>query len=275
MPRYIHEVMTIKVDNVSINRQFLETDDEEQACALLFNTYYKIVFAKIDGMMRNHPDPAVEAKDMVQETLIKAFKERKTLREPEKLQGWLLTIATNLTRNEIRDAKRRRQIGDTSLESLDSPSIGAKEAHHAALLAATDAKQAEVERDMKAIILLLLQGKDQEFTALTYEGFTIREIAEAMDATPDAVQKRWERFSKWLIPIARNLEDLVDCLPERIDRKIMERYLDGQPLSEITEALGISRSKVEQTVKRAIAQWKKAAKDNPADPISAMVNNER
>ena len=72
-------------DNGRINRQFLEADDEEEACELLFNTYHKDVFAQISKMMRNHPDPAVDAEDIVQETFIKAFKERKTLREPEKV----------------------------------------------------------------------------------------------------------------------------------------------------------------------------------------------
>ena len=72
-----------------------------------------------------------------------------------------------------------------------------------------------------------------------------------------------------------NLDDLVECLLEEKERKIMERYLDGQPLSEITEALGISRSNVEKTVKRVIAQWKKAVKQNPTDPVSAMVKKRR
>ena len=59
------------------------------------------------------------------------------------------------------------------------------------------------------------------------------------------------------------------------NRWIMERYFDGQSFSEITEVLGISRSTVEETVKRVIADWKKAAKDNPTDPVSAMVKKER
>ena len=59
------------------------------------------------------------------------------------------------------------------------------------------------------------------------------------------------------------------------NRWIMERYFDGQSFSEITEALGVSRSTIEETVKRVIAQWKKAAKDNPKDPVSAMVKKER
>jgi len=71
-----------------------------------------------------------------------------------------------------------------------------------------------------------------------------------------------------------NLDALVNCLPEEKDRWVMERHLDEQPLSEIAKAIGISRSKVEETVKRVRKQWKKAAKENPTDPVSAMVDNE-
>ena len=55
----------------------------------------------------------------------------------------------------------------------------------------------------------------------------------------------------------------------------MERDLDGQLLSEIAQAIGISRSDVEERVKRAIAKWRKAARQNPTDPVSAMISNKR
>ncbi len=79
----------------------------------------------------------------------------------------------------------------------------------------------------------------------------------------------------WLKPVVLNLDALMSCLSDENDRKIMERYLDEQPLSEIAKAIGISRSTVEETVKRVRTQWKKAAKDNPTDPVSEMVKNER
>ena len=77
------------MDNVSLNRRFLEADgnDEEKECTLLFNTYHKVVFETIDKMMRNHPDPAVDADDLTNETFIQAFKKRDEIREPEKLLG--------------------------------------------------------------------------------------------------------------------------------------------------------------------------------------------
>ncbi|MCG9130616.1 RNA polymerase sigma factor [Candidatus Poribacteria bacterium] len=264
------------MDNVGINRRFLEADDneKEKAFELLFNTYHKIVFKKINRMMRSHPDPAVDAEDIAQETFIKAFKKRHQVREPEKLLGWLLTIAKTLTLNEIRDAKRRRQTGNSFLESLDNPSIGESEAPFATFLAETDAEQAEVERDMKAKLLCLLQGTDREVVTFINDGFTTQEIAEAIDATPDAVQKRLERIREWLIPIARNLETLISCLPGEDDRIVMERHLDGQPLSDIAKAICISRSDVEARVKRVIADWKKAARQNSTDPVSATVKND-
>ena len=103
----------------------------------------------------------------------------------------------------------------------------------------------------------------------------MEEIAETVGPNAEAVQKRWERILECLIPIALNLDALVDCLPEEKDRWVMERYLDEQPLSEIAKAIGISPNTVEKTVKRVIAQWKKAARNNPADPVSEMVDNER
>ena len=230
---------------------------------------------QIDGMMRNHIDPAVDAADIVQETFIRAFKKRHQIREPEKLLRWLLKIARNLTRNEIRDAERRRQTGYTFLESLESLSISEAEAHYATSLSEIDAEQAEANRYLARQLLCLLQGKDRKVLELKLAGAEIEEIAETVGPNAVAVQKRWERILKWLTPIALNLEELMDCLPEENDRKIMERYLDEQPLSDIAKAIGISRSDVKKRVKRVIAQWKKAAQDNPTDPVSEMVSNER
>ena len=264
------------MDNVSLNRQFLEADgnDEEKECTLLFNTYHKVVFETIDKMMRNHSDPAVDADDLTSETFIQAFKKRDEVREPEKLLGWLLSIARNLTLNEIRNAKRRRRIGDSFLESLENHSTSGREAHHASLLMETDVAQIEADRYLMEQLRCLLSDKDRVVVDSMHDGFSRKEIAETIHSTPGAVQKRWERIRKWLRPIGLHLDTLVDCLPAE-DRKIMERYLDGQPLLEIAKAIGISGSAVEERVKRVIAQWKKAAEENPTDPVSAMVHNKR
>ena len=130
----------------------------------------------------------------------------------------------------------------------------------------------EAKEVLEAQLFCLLQDQNREIVDLLLDELKPKEITETILSTSEAVQKKWERIRKWLFPIARNLEDLVDCLPEENDRKIMERYLAEQSFSEITEALGISRSTIEETVKRVIVQWKKAVKENPTDPVSAMAS---
>ena len=220
-------------------------------------------------MRWNHPDTVVDADDITGETFTKAFYKRNEIQEPEKLLEWLITAAKNLMIDKIRRFRTQtRRLSVVPIESLpDSES----EAPFASTLAETDAEQYEANRYLVAQLFLLFQDKDKEVVAFMLDGLSPKEIAATINSTPDAVQKRWERLREWLEPIARNLDALINCLPEEKDRWIMERYLDGQPLSEIAKAIGISPSDVEERVKRVIAKWKKAARDNPTDPVSAMV----
>ena len=256
-----------KVNDVRLNRRFVETDDEEEACRLLFNAYYETVFNTVKTRRWNHPDTVVDLDAITSDTFIKAVKMRKELQEPEKLLDWLIKVADNLMIDEIRRSRQKRLL---AVISLDGPSVS-----EGTMLAETDAEYTEANQDLEVQLFRLLQDQDREIVDLLLDGLKPKEIAKTIDSTPEAVQKRWERIRKWLIPIACNLEDLVDCLPEENDRKIMERYFAGQSLSEITEALGTSRSTVEKTVKRVRAQWKKAARDNPTDPVSAMAKKRR
>lgn len=125
------------------------------------------------------------------------------------------------------NAERQRQVGDSPLESLESLSISEREARYATSLAETDAEQNEAIRYLMRQVLCLLQGKNRKVAELKLAGVEIREITETIGPTAEAVQKRWERMLKWLIPIARNLDALINCLPEEKDRWIMERHLDG------------------------------------------------
>ncbi len=159
-------------------------------------------------------------------------------------------------------------------ESLDNLSVGESEVPFASSLSEFDNRQREANQSIKRQLLRLLPDKDREVAELI-DDLAPKAIAEVIGSTPEAVQKRWERFIKWLTPVAVHLDALVECLPEERDKWVMERYLDGQPLSEIAKAIGISQSAIEQTVKRVITAWKKAAKQNPTDPVSAMVDNER
>ena len=258
-----------EVNDVSLNQRFVETDDEEEALGLLrllFNAHYKTVFNTVDRRRWNHPDTVVDPDEIASDTFIKAFNKRKQIGKPEKLVEWLVKVAENLMIDEIRKSRQARRLAVTVLDG--------SAAHEGTMLAETDAEQAEAERGQIAQLLCLLEGPDRDIVAFMRDGLSQKRIAQNIDATPGAVEKRWKRLKIWVIPVMCHLEVLINCLPEA-DRKVMQRYFDRQPLSEITKALGISRSTVEKTVNRARAQWEKAAKDNPADPVSAMVKKER
>ena len=263
------------MNNVSLNRRFVETDDEEEAgqlLSLLVNAYRKTVFDAVERRKGNHPDTVVDPDEITNETFTKAFYKRKEIQEPEKLLEWLVKVAKNLMIDKIRRSRTQtRRLPSTSLDRL---SASEREAHYASMLAETDAEQYEADRYLVVRLLRLLEDKDREIVEFMLDEIAPKEIAATINSTPGAVQKRWERSREWLEPVARNLDALVDCLPEEKDRWIMERYLDGQSLLEIAKAIGISRSAVERRVKRVIAQWKKAAKDNPTDPVSAMPNEQ-
>ena len=222
-------------------------------------------------MLLKHPNSTIDADDITSETFTKAFNKRKEIQEPEKLLEWLIKTAKNLMIDKMRRLRTRTRRVPT--DAVGSDVDLESEASFASTLAETDTGYAETNRYRVAQLLRLLQEKDREIVAFMLDGLSQKEIAEMIDTTPGAVEKRWKRLKIWVVPIMLHLEALIDYLPEENDRKIMERYLDGQPLSKIAKAIGISRSDVEGTVKRVIADWQKAAKDNPTDPVSVMTND--
>ncbi|MCY3741048.1 MAG: sigma-70 family RNA polymerase sigma factor [Candidatus Poribacteria bacterium] len=261
------------MNDIRLNRWFVETGDEEEACRLLFKAYYETVFNTVKTRRWNHPDTVVDPDEITSDTFIKAVKKRKGIQEPEKLLEWLKRVAENLMIDAIRRSRQKRHLEVIPLNTLSN-------SESETLIAGTDAEAKEV---LEAQLFRLLQDQHREIVDLLLDGIKPKKIAEVITSTSEAdkeqssgsVQKTWERVRKWLFPIARNLEALINCLPEANDKKIMERYFDRQSFSEITEALGISRSTIEETAKRVIADWKEAAKDNPEDPVSAMVKKEK
>ena len=191
-------------NDVRLNRQFLETDDEEEACRLLFDRYYETVFNYVVKMIQNHSDPIVDADDITSETFIRTFNKRKEIQEPESLVGWLLTVARNLAIDNIRASERRTR--HLSIQPLDNLSVREEDVPFASIIAETDAEQMEVKRYLTMQLFRLLPERDREIADLRLDGFSPKEIAEAIGSTSGAVQKRWERLTAWLSPVAVHLD---------------------------------------------------------------------
>lgn len=84
----------------------------------LFEAYYDRINRYLQSMVR---DPA-EAEDLTQETFLRSFRERESLREPGAALGWLYRIATHVALDRLRRRARRAPLeADTDLDQLEVP----------------------------------------------------------------------------------------------------------------------------------------------------------
>ena len=68
--------------------------------------------AEIYRYLRRLTFQSAEAEDLSQETFLRAFRAYRALPPDANVRAWLFTIATNLFRNNLRGAKRRRVAHD-------------------------------------------------------------------------------------------------------------------------------------------------------------------
>src|SRR5436189_5824089 len=74
---------------------------DRDAFEMIIRTLSRNLFAIAYGILQNRE----EAEDVVQDTLVKAWKSRWRVRDPEKFPAWISTIA----RHRARDLARRRR----------------------------------------------------------------------------------------------------------------------------------------------------------------------
>ena len=222
----------------------------EEELRLLMEKHYKPIYNYVFLILKDPQD----ADEITNETFLKAFNKRNTIKDPERIVGWLYTTARNaaIDRLRIRQQEVNQMHEFVSLYNVD----GAKETAEASMLAAQQAQQTETELYLLRRLLRLLSEKDLQVVEYLLDDQKPKQIAEAIGSTTEAVQKRWERILKWLRPIAQQLDELISDLPSQ-EQKIIERYLDNQPLKEISEKLGVSPHDIEVCVKRVIKRWKK------------------
>ena len=74
---------------------------DREAFEMIIRTHSRTLFAVAYGILQNRE----EAEDVVQDSLVKAWKKRRRVREPEKFPAWLATIA----RHRAHDLLRKRR----------------------------------------------------------------------------------------------------------------------------------------------------------------------
>src|SRR5664279_309976 len=97
---------------------------DRDAFEMIIRSSSRNLFAIAYGVLQNRE----EAEDVVQDTLIKAWKSRWRVRDPEKFPAWLSTIA----RHRARDLTRNRRTVplENELDATLDPHVAATEDHH-------------------------------------------------------------------------------------------------------------------------------------------------
>jgi RNA polymerase sigma-70 factor (ECF subfamily) len=116
-----------------------------EAFELIIRSLSRTLFAIAYGILQDRQ----EAEDVVQDTLVKAWKSRWRVRDPEKLPAWIATIA----RHRARDLARRRRP-ERLPQDFDSTETGAAETAQPNLDAEVQAALAQLPELHRAAVTL-------------------------------------------------------------------------------------------------------------------------
>jgi RNA polymerase sigma-70 factor, ECF subfamily len=162
------------------------------------------------------------AEDLLQETLLAAFKDRRQLERIVNQEAWLFAIARNRARDANRRGRRRRRALDRLLLIRREP--------------VADPAEAVAVRDM---LERHLDANDRALLILRYlHGFDAQELGEIFRMTPEAIRQRLSRLRRRLRLAAGPAEAPLAGLRPRGPH--VSRYA-GAPMEEVETDLAFGR----------------------------------
>ncbi len=96
----------------------LDNSVEAPDTPAFFEAYYDRIYRYLQSMIHN----SAEAEDLAQETFLRAFRQRESLRASGALVAWLYRIATHVALDRLRQRARRAPLqDDTDLAEIELP----------------------------------------------------------------------------------------------------------------------------------------------------------
>ncbi len=173
--------------------QFIERLKNGETAA--FNLLVRERSGEIFGLLYRLTENAEEARDLTQETFLRAFQNIKSFRGEADLRTWIYRIAINQARNRWRWWRRRRQDRTVSLESTDSfgnPLIANLRAD-----VSSNPEQATLARERETALRAALRSLGRAYRETVIlrdiEGFSYEEIAATLDISLGTVKSRLAR----------------------------------------------------------------------------------
>jgi len=158
--------------------------------------YVGQLYAAAMRMTRNPAD----AEDLVQETMLKAYRAYDTFQEGTNLKAWLYRILTNTYINRYRKAQRRPT--ETDLGEVEDlylyRRLGSEDTAEMSRSAEDQLLEGLVESDIKEAVEALPEHFRLPVLLADLEGFSYKEIAEILDIPIGTVMSRLHRGRKQL-----------------------------------------------------------------------------
>ncbi len=151
--------------------------------SIIAESYAEQLFRVAIGYMHSK----VEAEDIVQEVLIKAYNSLSSFKGESKLSTWLYRITVNTCLNELKRRKRRSLF--SSIEDLEGQIINFKDQQNPEQELIQDETNSKVR---KAIDTLPTKQKTA-FILQRYQELSQREISKIMGVTEGAVEQLLQR----------------------------------------------------------------------------------
>jgi RNA polymerase sigma-70 factor (ECF subfamily) len=143
---------------------------------------------KIQGAIYRIMGPEEDARDLCQETFLKAYRALGTFKKEARFSSWLYQIALNVCRDRLRRRKSRPQVSlDELMEAGEIAPVG----RGPSPLDLIEAN--ELSRAVAAAVDSLPQEQREVIVLKEYQGLTFLEIAQALDVPISTVKTRLYR----------------------------------------------------------------------------------
>ena len=152
---------------------------------------------EIYGLLYRLTENGEEARDLTQETFLRAFQSIVHFRGDSDLRTWIYRIAINQARNRWRWWRRRRRDATVSIDAVDTnggrPALAATLKSDSATDPEKDTLAHERERVLRKALSSLRRVYREAVVLRDIEGFSYEEIAKALDISVGTVKSRLAR----------------------------------------------------------------------------------
>jgi RNA polymerase sigma-70 factor, ECF subfamily len=161
-----------------------------------FETLVNERSGEIYGLLYRLTENSEEARDLTQETFLRAFQSIRSFRGDSDLRTWIYRIAINQARNRWRWWRRRRRDSTVSIDSTDEsgkPALVATLKAYNVQSPEQDTLAHERERILRNALKGLRRVYRETVILRDIEGFAYEEIAVALDISVGTVKSRLAR----------------------------------------------------------------------------------